>query len=284
MLELFFLFRLYPEMADLNETHQEPSGQEEMEREDVPNTNFLPNFYDSAMGKVVACERHARHLQRLYNFYIGKLRTVSLCMDSSQSPWTLHPRYGEVHPSNLLKAALTGLKLTRNTSRSLLCDIHSFGQIAWDQHKFICDMKDELDQVRGQLGEQQKMNEELKRDLAAAVKRVQEESLVLMHEQMQRLQDENKALADTLGQLQSSHSESNIELRQQIDQDGANATEASNQEADIQIYVLNENYTDGEVDLSESDVEELNNAEVVWDEVYTDAEVGLQSLILGKEE
>ena len=251
-----------------------PDGiQEFMQRSD-----FSPDFYDAAMAKVVACERDAAQLHRSYNFYIGKLRTAaSLCMDSQQAQC-----------GHLLKAALAGLKLTRNTSRALLLDINKFGQIALDQHKLIRDTKDELDQVGRQLGEQQRINKELERDLDDAHRIVEEESLVQLHEQMQLLQDENKSLADTVDLLQSSHPAYDIVLAQQSNEDeaAAAAAVASDQVADIEIYVLDENYTDGEAAFSDNDAEEEghNTEEVEWDETNIGTEVTLHSLLIGEAE
>ena len=195
-------------------------------------SDFSPDCYEFAMEKANDCERVARQLQAMYHHFIVKLRSASLRME------LLHPMRSNVHDTTkLLKTAATDLIASRQKCRDLVAKIHHFGQIAWDQHKRICDIGDELDRVVYALEEQQRVNKEILEFLG-------------------HVQDENKELGVRLEQLHSTHEA----------QRGGGAKVENIQDADIEANTMEENRTGA---LSENATDD----NVDWGSPNTDSEL-----------
>jgi hypothetical protein len=133
-------------------------------------SDFSQDFYAFAMENANDCEHVARELQTMYHHNIVKLRSASLRMELPRPMRSAsQAQRGDVHDtSKLLKTAVTDLIANRQKCRDLLGKIHHFGKIAWDQHKLICDIGDELDRVVYALEEQQRVNKDILEQLHSA--------------------------------------------------------------------------------------------------------------------
>ena len=134
-------------------------------------SDFSQDFYALAMENANDCEHIARELQTMYHLFTVKLRSASLRMELPRPMRSAsQARHGDVHDtSKVLKTAVTTTFVaSRQKCRDLLSKIHHFGKIAWDQHKLICDIGDELDRVVYALEEQQRVNKDILEQLHSA--------------------------------------------------------------------------------------------------------------------
>ena len=271
------------------------------ENQEIHQSNS--HLHVTVMGNVDNCERRAGQLRRMLitlgTYFRGKLHTDSWVMPSRSQTENSHSQVGNGHPLHILRAALTGLTFAQETCNALLADIRKFRKNAWRQGELILDLKDELDQMGSVLGEQQRINKELKKNWDVPNENIEEQSLQQLIAFARRLQDENKSLAAQLDQLQSSNevgeqgqAQHAVEDRDPdmilvsnivLESDDENYTDEEN--------ALEENITDAEDDMSENHADEeafegegYIAEEDDWDEAYTASETALRILNITKEE
>ena len=281
-----------PFQEQVNLTHDQEDEQNGMistadENQEIHQSDLGTDFYAAAMENVDNCEKEAEQLWRMHNtlrsYFRGKLHADSWCLPSTQSE-NSHRQGRNDHLSRILRTTFTGLTSAQETCHYLLTDIHKLRKNVTSQGELISDLKEELDQIGAVLGEQQRINKELKRNWDAAKEIIEEQSMQQLLTLVRGLQDENKSLAKQLNQLQSSNDVSEQEQRQQEDEDGergVNVENYSDEENDIEVgEEMRENSTDAEV--FEGGRYIVGSAD--WDEAYTVSESSLRILNITKEE
>ena len=166
-----------PFQEQVNLTHDQEDEQNGMistadENQEIHQSDLGTDFYAAAMENVDNCEKEAEQLWRMHNtlrsYFRGKLHADSWCLPSTQSE-NSHRQGRNDHLSRILRTTFTGLTSAQETCHYLLTDIHKLRKNVTSQGELISDLKEELDQIGAVLGEQQRINKELKRNYSGSL-------------------------------------------------------------------------------------------------------------------